>query len=338
MEYIEVFQKIAPDMIGVVEERYQLLHHIAYAQPIGRRMLAQLAGLSERVVRSQVDVLRKNGLVEFTPLGIRLQDDGKMVLPLLSCCFSRMNRLKELEEQLAERLGLKQVIIVPGDSDKNETAKRELGRQSALLLSKYLHDGITVAVSGGSTMAEVADELPVQRADISVVPARGGIGEQVEYQSNVIASVIAGKTGGVYHMLHIPDGMSEEALRLLVETDSRTLEIVELANKAQVVMIGIGRADVMAEKRHILPEQQKQLKERYACGEALGYYCDITGTVVHALSNVGIALTELNKFPTVIAVSGGAEKAEAIIAVMRACKTGILVTDEGAAQQMKNML
>ena len=56
---LDVFQKIAPDVMGIVRERYLLLRHISDAQPVGRRSLATLSGLSERVVRAHVDVLRR---------------------------------------------------------------------------------------------------------------------------------------------------------------------------------------------------------------------------------------------------------------------------------------
>ena len=54
----EVYQRIAPELMRIVEERYILLNHISYAQPIGRRMLANLSKLSERVVRSHVEIMR----------------------------------------------------------------------------------------------------------------------------------------------------------------------------------------------------------------------------------------------------------------------------------------
>lgn len=62
----EVYQRIAPEMMKVVEERYALLNHISYTQPIGRRMLASISKMSERVVRSHVEAMKDNGLIEFT--------------------------------------------------------------------------------------------------------------------------------------------------------------------------------------------------------------------------------------------------------------------------------
>ena len=53
---------------------------------------------------------------------------------------------------------------------------------------------------------------------------------------------------------------------------------------------------------------------------------------------MGIALANVSNIPHVIAVAGGAEKAKAIIGVMRACRKGTLIIDEGAAEAMSALL
>ena len=42
---LNVFRKIAPDVMGTIKERYLLLRHISDAEPVGRRSLAALSGL-----------------------------------------------------------------------------------------------------------------------------------------------------------------------------------------------------------------------------------------------------------------------------------------------------
>ncbi len=324
--------------MGIIKERYLLLRHISDSEPIGRRTLAGLSGLSERVVRAHVDVLRRGGIVKFTSTGIMLQPEGRAMMPDLLECFLRMNQLDELQRKIQDLLKVKRVCIVPGNSDADKTAKEELGRMGALLLADLLEDVKVVAISGGSTMAMVAQMLPECQCAVTVVPARGGIGNQVEYQANVIAAHIAAKTGGQYHMIHIPDGLSEQALKAMLQTDTQAKDVVHMAQNAQVVLFGIGRADTMVQRRRLNAAKQKALKDSGACGEALGSYCDLAGNIVHSTSNVGVALTEIQRNPHVIAVAGGASKAKAIISVMRVCRTGMLVTDEAAATAIISMI
>lgn len=246
---LSIFQKIAPDVMGTIKERYLLLRHIADAEPVGRRTLAGLSGLSERVVRSHVDVLRRSGIVRFTTLGIAMEPEGKRLMPDLLECFLRLNNLDDIQRQIRQKLGLKKVYIVPGDSDSDKTAKEELGRRGALLLNDLFGSVDTVAISGGSTMAEVARMLPECLANVTILPARGSMGNHVEVQANYIAANVAAKTHSSYRMIHIPEGLSDSALQMMLKADRQTQENVAMTARAQVVIFGIGRADRMARKR-----------------------------------------------------------------------------------------
>lgn len=245
--------------MGTIKERYLLLRHIADAEPVGRRTLAGLSGLSERVVRSHVDVLRRSGIVRFTTLGIAMEPEGKRLMPDLLECFLRLNNLDDMQRQIRQKLGLKNVYIVPGDSDNDKTVKEELGRRGALLLNDLFGSVDTVAISGGATMAEVARMLPECLANVTILPARGSMGNHVEVQANYIAANIAAKTHSSYRMIHIPEGLSDSALQMMLQADRQTQENVAMTARAQVVIFGIGRADRMARKRGMTTLQRDAL-------------------------------------------------------------------------------
>lgn len=170
---LDVFQKIAPDVMGIVRERYLLLRHISDAQPVGRRSLATLSGLSERVVRAHVDVLRRNGIVRFTTAGIELEAEGQRLMPELLDCFVHLNNLDDMQKQIRKELQLEHVYIVPGNSDRDKTAKEELGRKGAEILASLLGNSEIVAVSGGSTLAELAERLPEVSTDAVICRHEG---------------------------------------------------------------------------------------------------------------------------------------------------------------------
>ena len=75
-----------------------------------------------------------------------------------------------------------------------------------------------------------------------------------------------------------------------------------------------------------------------AVGEALGCYCNLHGEIVHVSDNVGISLKDVQMHSHVIAVAGGTVKGEAIVSVMRACRKGTLVIDEGAAEKIMTLI
>jgi central glycolytic genes regulator len=294
--------------------------------------------MGERVVRAQVDFLKGAGLIDFTPLGMTVTAEGQAVLDDLGGYVRVLHGLSSLEEELADRLGVRRVVIARGDADTDPASLRELGRAAAGVLGEYLGDNMTVAVSGGSTMAWVAEAVASQARDVTIVPARGGLGEKVELQANTIAAVMAGRLGGRYRLLHMPDGVGSEALDVLLAYDANLRALDEMIRHADVVLHGIGLAEVMAARRVIAPALMNELRAKGAAGEALGHYATLQGEIVHTTDNVGLRLEELSGVGRVIAVAGGHRKAAAIVAVTAAGSRDVLVTDEGAARAIQDII
>ena len=53
-----MIEAVAPDMLDVLQERFQILRNIYWMQPIGRRSLSETMGITERVLRTETDVLK----------------------------------------------------------------------------------------------------------------------------------------------------------------------------------------------------------------------------------------------------------------------------------------
>src|SRR5690606_30534058 len=262
---------------------YLLLQHISFAQPVGRRALAAYLDWPERLVRKEMDFLRRQGLIVSDPEGMRITPEGEAILKSLREYLRDFRGISQLERELERRLVLKRIIIVPGDSDHDPTVKKELARATAQYLQSILQAGMTLAVTGGTTLAEVAESLPTSREplDITVVPARGGLGEEVELQANTVAARIAQRLGAQYRLLHIPDVLA-------VQAEPRIRELLEQIKRADVLLHGIGPAEEMARRRGLPAETIRLLRQRRAVGEAFGFYFDREGRVVYTTSSVGI--------------------------------------------------
>ena len=61
---IDIQKLLLPDLMEVMQKRYQILHYISIMQPVGRRSLALSLNLTERIVRSEVEFLNKQRLVD----------------------------------------------------------------------------------------------------------------------------------------------------------------------------------------------------------------------------------------------------------------------------------
>lgn len=338
-EFIALQQRIAPEIIELVERRYTILRTVSLAQPVGRRGLAAKLKLGERQVRNETDFLRENGLLEADSSGVKVTAEGEDVLIHLAEFIKNLHGLSEMEEFIASALGLRKVIIVPGNSDEDEAVKREMGRAASRLIRGLLKEGTVIAVTGGTTLRDVAATMPKNNTsvDITVVPARGGLGEDVEVQANTIAATIAKKLKGTYRLLHVPDNITEEAMNLLLE-DPHVRELTQIIKNADILVHGIGNAVELSESRGDSPEQTKAMVKQGAIGEAFGNYFTKEGVSVRNIHSLGIKLKDIRNINVVLGVAGGAKKAAAILAVLKNKQEDILVTDQGAAKIIVNLL
>lgn len=336
---INLQKKIVPELTDLLVQRYQILRQVSHEFPIGRRALAARLGLSERVLRAQVDFLKKSGLLEFSSSGMSVTDEGADILKELASYVRKLQDISFLEKSLSDTLKIGRVVILPGDSDQEDVVKREIGRTAAHILSKLLSDGNhhIVAVSGGTTMAAMASNITGSHSNTVVVPARGGLGDNVELQANTIATVLAQKLGASYRQLYVPDSVSEDILNSILKEDIGVRSVVDIIKKADILVHGVGRANVMAKHRCLPPNVIDQLESDGAVGEAFGQYCALDGRQVYMTNNAGLMLQDLQHIGTIIGIAGGKSKAAAILSVIRASRQDILVTDEAAAHEILRM-
>ncbi|SDH21291.1 central glycolytic genes regulator [Alteribacillus persepolensis] len=332
---IELQKKLLPDLLDVMKKRYRILQYLRLRQPVGRRTLARSLDLSERVLRSEVMFLKEQNLVHIGSGGMTLTEGGENLLEGLEEVMKDVSGLSDMESQLASELNVQQAIIVSGNSDRYSWVKKEMGRACVRQMKEQLEPQDVVAVAGGTTLAAVAEMMSPDDnvSSVSFVPARGGLGEKVEIQSNTISSTMAQKAHGNYRLLHVPDQLSDETRESLV-LEPGIKELLHLIRQAKMVIHGVGEAETMAARRKTKAETLESLKDKQAVAEAFGYYFDRTGCIVHKENTIGLQLDDLSSNQVVMTVAGGASKAEAITAYMKYRPSDVLITDEGAAQAM----
>lgn len=331
-DYFSLMQRLAPDLAQQIERRALVLERIDALQPVGRRQLAARLNLPEREVRTVAALLKEHRLITLDAAGMMLTEQARDILPAARRFSRDLRGLTKLETALSKELSVQKVFVAQGDCDSDEQVLHEVGRIAAGRLRGFLQSGSTLAVTGGSTIHEVALALSAGTPmNVMVVPARGGIGRALETQANTIAVEIAQKLGGHHRLMHLPDHCDEQALVELRKV-SEVTETLELLQRADVVLHGVGRADEMAQKRQLPLEVQRKVLSDGAVAEAYGCYFSGEGKLVFSASTVSHDLGALRPNCAMIAVAAGRSKAEAIKAVMKSRPHVMLVTDEGAAR------
>ena len=331
--------RLAPDLMEDARQRAIVLERIAALQPVGRRALSQRLRIPEREIRTITDHLRDDGFLAVGASGMMLSEKGNGILSGIRDLTHALSGLATLEQTLSRALGVGRVCIVPGNADEDPEALTEAGRTAARHLIGLLSGGMTLTVSGGTSVAAVAAAMPrgIHRVDVHVLPGRGGMGMALETQAGTLAAEIAHALGGRHSLLHIPDSVSPETLKSLMDIPE-VRETVDALHHTDVLLYGIGRVEVMSRNRSLPEAEIAGILSRGAVGEAVGNYFDAEGRLVYQASEVGLSGEELRHVPHVVAIAAGAIKARAVLAVMKHHHHELLVIDEGAAHAIAALL
>ena len=330
---LSVLKKIIPKEIETLHRRYRLLKVIQLMQPVGRRLLANKLSIGEKMVRSDTDYFREEGYVSVTSGGMILTEDGIELLETLKEIMKDFEGIREIEDKLKKIIGCKEILVVSGNTDVEPEAMSNIGRSAAKLLQAMIDDETVVAITGGHTMKSVIKHIKTGGKDLSnalIVPARGSLGNNVETQANTLVEAFAKKLDCKYKLLNLPDNLSEKAIES-VSKDPNIKKIIEDIRKANIIVFGIGNAKKMAYRRDLNKKVLQILNDRKAVAEALGYYFNRDGKMVHDSQTIGFHLEEFEKSIHPIAVAGGESKALAILSVRKFIKNGSLVIDEACA-------
>ncbi|APU59122.1 putative sugar-binding domain protein [Clostridium botulinum] len=262
-DILKLQQKIVPEMLKLLEKRYNILRTIYYKQPIGRRVLANDLEIGERIVRTEINFLKSQSLIDINSSGMTVTKEGEEIIDRLKSFIHEVKGLKEIESILKNKLEIFEVIIVPGNLDEDITVKNELGKAAANYLKNIVQDKDIIALTGGSTVKEVVDNMPKINTlkDAVVVPARGGIGRDVELQANTLVANLASKINANYKLMHVQDNLSEAALKAVMEEKS-IKEVLDMIHKVNILIHGIGIAEVMATRRGIPSEEIAYIEEK----------------------------------------------------------------------------
>lgn len=268
-----LLEALVPDVLKILRQRYLVLEQISLNAPVGRRVVAQHLGLSERNVRTETEYLKKLGLIEIKNFGMFLTEKGEKTLQDAAPLIDRLFNAGENEVKLAKKLGIERTIIVPGNADLQDRVFEEMGEElnSALdLLLPLGHSIITVL--GGAALAKAAKYLSSSLSNnrqLEFVPGRGALGETVATQSNTIVQEMAAKTNGSYKTLYLPEQVSEAAYKSLIREDT-IADLLQDISQSDAVIHGIGLAQEMAQRRGYNSIKLSELREKHASPNVSG--------------------------------------------------------------------
>jgi len=293
-----------------------------YGEELTQGQVAEKLNVSRSTVIRMIQRAKETGLVKIT-------------IGVASDTF-------EMERDLENRYGLQKVRLVP-EAVNDQMQRRWLGQAAAEMLIDLARDDMTIALSWGSTMQAMADQLRGSSAHhgMMTVALNGGLHNASRGTNpHEVAELVGQFFGATSHSLYAPVYVRNEATAAGLYRDQGVQEALNLARNAALVVFsfgGIQESATMLKLGYVTPEERDFLLRNGAVGEIAGRWIDRSGQTVRTpatIHPIGITVEELKRIPERMAVAGGAEKLNAI----RAGLTGGLVThfvsDEKTAQSL----
>ena len=137
-DLLKVQQKLIPELVDRMYRRFTILTTIKMHQPVGRRSLSEYMNLTERVLRSETNMLKKQELIKVKPTGMEITDEGEHLIDELDNYFNMYSDGYHLAQLIKERYQISNVYVVPGNTDIDNAVKSEMGNQAGQLLEKLL--------------------------------------------------------------------------------------------------------------------------------------------------------------------------------------------------------
>lgn len=244
---------------------------------------------------------------------------------------------------LCRATGLAKAVVVPGHIRSRELLRKRLGFAAARYLEQELNPRDLLGVAWGRTLNAITLALRSRPfPGLTVVPLLGGLGQvNPSFQVLEITRRIAEAFSGAWRPLYVPAIVEDEGAKGVL-MDSDDVRIVTSSwERMTAALIGIGAVTTSDETQILYADyldgaSRARLRAAGAVGDICLRFFDCFGTPVDdALPGViGIELALLRATPNVIAVAGGPEKAEAILAAIRGRFVDVLVTDEATAQDV----
>jgi len=253
------------------------------------------------------------------------------------------DRLSSLEEKLEQSFKLKEAVVVSDEEIMSEESlKKKVAKAAAILLQRRIRENDTIAVSWGTTLAEVAKALnPPSHLNIDIVPLLGGIditGRDIH--SNEIARQASEAFKGEYYVLNAPVFVSNLQIKEAFEKEKSIKAVIDKAKLADIAVVGIGspkQSSTMIKRGYFSIKEFAKLTDKGIVGDICTNFYDIRGNILNlSLHNkmIGLGLKELKHIPIVIGVACGEDKKEAILGALRGGYVNIIVTNKKVAEYL----
>lgn len=307
-------------------ERIRMLVKVStlyYVDELNQQEIAERLGISRPQVSRMLSAAKSEGIVQIT----------------IKNPFSEE---QEYERIIMETFGIKHVAIIHVPGADQQLTELYLARAGAALLESVLKDHDIIGVMAGRSVAAVGAELNFfTRKNLQFVPLVGGWGaEGATWHSNSNVRVFGESLKSKYFLLNAPAIVASKQTRDLILQEQEIAEVMQLAKKATVALIGIGQVTeeaTIVKSGYFTQKDIEEIRAKGAVANVCTSFLDRNGEVIpyeEESRMIGLSAVDLKNIETVVAFAHGKEKVPAIGSALRGGWMDVLVTDLLTAKQI----
>jgi DNA-binding transcriptional regulator LsrR (DeoR family) len=295
-----------------------------YLRDQTQQEIAERIGLSRPAVSRLLRDAQTHGIVQITispPEGLHL----------------------ELETRLEERFGLGVVRVVAVETGTSpELLRRQIGATAAGFLARSVHPGESIGLAWGTTLSAMVQAMaPLATENVHVVQTLGGIGPPAaEAYAAELVRRLAQLLGASPILFPTPGVVATAEVRAVLRNDPHVQAALKHFDTLDTVYVGIGAIgtnSVLNDGHSMPPGTLDALVKAGAVGDIALRFFDANGASVKSSLDdriLGITAEQLHKVPRVVAVAGGADKVDAILAALKSKMVDVLITDHDTAEEL----
>lgn len=249
-----------------------------------------------------------------------------------------------LEQQLKQKFGLKEAVVVASDAVGEEAQLHAVGREGAKLLERLLAPGDIIGFSWGRAVCALVENLPQssQSRQLVCVPIVGGPAGKLEsrYHVNTLTYGAAAKLNAESHLADFPALLDNAFIRNGIMQSDYFKTIASCWDNLDIALVGIG-SPAMREGANWCAfygsEERDDLIARHVAGDICSRFYDINGAVVETTMSektLSIDIAKLKKARYAVGIAMGEEKYDGILGALRGHYINCLVTQRKTAESL----
>jgi DNA-binding transcriptional regulator LsrR (DeoR family) len=301
--------------------------HMYYEENMRQSDIAKQLNLSQATISRLFNRAKEEGIVRITittPKGVYV----------------------DLEKELIDRFGLRDVIIVDcQNGEEEEIIEKDLGATASYYIEASIKNGDVIALSSwSSTLLALVNSMynNPHKKNIKVVQILGGVGNpSAEIHATHLTRRLADLFEGEAIYLPAPGVVGSKEIRDAFLEDTFVQEAMSLYDDITMALVGIGSvspSSLLARSGNVFSKEElDSLREKKAVGDILLHFYDEDGIPVQSSLDDRVISMNLDQFKNVdraIGIAGGPRKFEAIRGALRGKLINILFTDSCTAKKL----